>query len=343
MLQVKSKNRSIIAALIVGLLLLTGCTTMQQVEMEILTPASIAMPAYTKTLGIVDRSHLYEPDTPLYVNKATYLETNNISGEEVAEAVIDGFTNVMDYSPRFNWRKIEPVLDDVDDTAGYIGQNGWDQIRQICHDSVLDAIIVLRFTDIYDQVYHRWEPEQEVSAGSFIYVRNSWRIYDPVEMKILDDHVYLDSTYSLSEDDYLEYLFNLSLNRKKETLTACFWSGQKYAFRITPLWETVTRKYYIWRGEGPSSARQFVRGGDWLSAARIWNQETENANVKTAAKACFNMAVASEMEDNLELALFWARRSDTLVPGKVITQDYIQLLEERLQERQKLDQQMGID
>jgi hypothetical protein len=314
---------------------------LNQVQIEVLVPGTVALPISVRTLGIVDSSYLYDPPDPTNEQTQNYLTRIHLSKSDLVGSTISGFTDVIEVSPRFEYKMIKPTDFGISDTSMHPGLSDWERIQLLCHDSAVDALIILKYFDIYDPLFVGLDPGEGEGSGYYISVRNSWRIYDPSEMEIIDEYTNTDSTYSYSEDDFFEFLLGVASNRKTELTEACFWSGQKYAFRITPLWEEVTRNYYTWPGELSNRAKQFATKGDWLSAAWLWNQETGNEKVKTAARACFNMALASEVEDKLELALYWARRSDTLVPNRIVTLDYIELLLDRLKERKELDQQMG--
>jgi hypothetical protein len=291
---------------------------------------------------VVDSLYLYEPADPMHQGSPRFLEKIQQEKKDLAGSVISGLTDVLFVSPRFQFKQIRPMDFFLSDTTAMPGLPDWERMQLLCHDSAVDALVVLKYFDLYDPLLMGWNSEDETGSGYYTWVKNSFRIYDPSEMEILDDFTYVDSVYSYSEDDMLEILFNMARNRMAEISDACFWSGQKYAFRITPLWESVYRNYYTWPGDASARARQLVGQGDWLSAAGIWNRESKNIKAKTAAKACYNMALANEVEDNLETALIWAKKADSLLPGKILTTDYIQLLQRRLGERKALNQQMGI-
>ena len=58
-----------------------------------------------------------------------------------------------------------------------------------------------------------------------------------------------------------------------------------------------------------------------------------------ACRACYNLAVANEMTDKLELAIAWAEKSYQL-KNKPRTEYYISLLKKRQEDLQKLKRQI---
>jgi len=320
--------------------MIASCVTLHPVEMEVLVPAKKTFPSGVKVLGVVVPPFIEAPDTTLSAKTADYLEDINLNRSDITYAILDGFRDALDYSPRFRYVDITREVNIPNDTLDYIGLSDWEQIRQVCHDSVLDALVTVSFMDIVDEVHLALKQELDWEFQGMINVTDHWKIYEPVEMEVLDNFTKTISVYSIEESDYLNLLFGVGSSRTRKALEACYWSGQEYALRISPLWETVTRKYYDWSGNLSRQAMEFADQGDWLSAARIWNKETSNSKKSVAAMACLNMAVACEMEDNLEMSVYWAKRSDSLAPYKILTQDYLEVLKQRLEDRAMLSRQM---
>ncbi len=76
-----------------------------------------------------------------------------------------------------------------------------------------------------------------------------------------------------------------------------------------PSWIPVERKYYNSGNPRMIAAEKYALANDWLKAAEVWNKESKNANQKIAAKACYNLALACEMEGKYDLAIDWLIKS----------------------------------
>ena len=71
----------------------------------------------------------------------------------------------------------------------------------------------------------------------------------------------------------------------------------------------VSRYYYV-RGNGKfSMAKRMAQAGDWDGAANIWREATNSTSGKVAGRACYNMAIISEINGDLNGALQWARKA----------------------------------
>jgi hypothetical protein len=60
-------------------------------------------------------------------------------------------------------------------------------------------------------------------------------------------------------------------------------------------------------------AETYLKNSDWLKAGKIYNKQTQNKNQKIAAKSCWNMAVACEMEEKYDLAIEWLIDSNNVL------------------------------
>ena len=78
---------------------------------------------------------------------------------------------------------------------------------------------------------------------------------------------------------------------------------------------------------------------DWKGAMELWKKEALNSKQKISWHANYNMAVAAEREGNLDLALQWAKKAYE-IGGKSAAAQYINILNNRIAEQKRLDEQM---
>ena len=99
------------------------------------------------------------------------------------------------------------------------------------------------------------------------------------------------------------------IDRKEAVKEVGNMAGHAYAFSIIPLWQRVTRDYYV-RGNGNFKlATRMARTGNWDGAAKLWQKETTNPKRKIAGRACYNMAIISEINGDVDMAIQWAQQS----------------------------------
>lgn len=121
--------------------------------------------------------------------------------------------------------------------------------------------------------------------------------------------------------------------------------GKSFGQKIIPSWIKVNRMYYRSNNQNMLRAEKYALNNQWLKAAEIWNRETRNENDKIAAKACFNMALAAEMEGKNDIAISWLVDSYSLLKRpdeahRANCQRYIGVLAVRKKEIEKLGAQI---
>ena len=91
----------------------------------------------------------------------------------------------------------------------------------------------------------------------------------------------------------------------KDSQDASKYLGKSFGTKIIPSWVQIDRMYYHSKNPEMIKAEKFAKNQDWLDAAEIWNKQTKNKNQEIAAKACYNMALACEMDGKHDLAIDW--------------------------------------
>jgi hypothetical protein len=120
--------------------------------------------------------------------------------------------------------------------------------------------------------------------------------------------------------------------------------GKAFGTKLIPSWIKVERAYYRSNNIEMLKAEKCARQNEWLKAAEIWNKQTKSKNPSIVAKACYNMALACEMEGKPDLAIDWLVRSYSALKNdlqhKAMCQKYIALMAIRKKEIEKLTLQM---
>ena len=118
--------------------------------------------------------------------------------------------------------------------------------------------------------------------------------------------------------------------------------GYEYSRVIAPYWQNVNRAWYPEGNYAFRQAGKFAREGEWLKASEIWRKLAYGEDRRVAARASFNMALASEMQDEFDIAIEWVNRSIDLGLD-YYSEYYLEILKNRRSDKEKLDRQMKID
>jgi hypothetical protein len=196
----------------------------------------------------------------------------------------------------------------------------WKLVKQICDSTNAEALLVLEtFNSNSDIVLNAVAKEINavITTGRTVMptpphqikmnVVSFWRIYDPVNKRIIDEY---QLTNFLTFNDEGSGVAIPPLNALPQTAYA---AGEQYIQRFLPGYYFVSRELYK-RGKGAGKQKfkmAFRRSSvaDWAGAEEIWSELAKNSNRKNAGRACLNMAVSSEVSGQYDNALMWAKKS----------------------------------
>jgi hypothetical protein len=238
--------------------------------------------------------------------------SDRLASDDCIKGVFDGFTQMEDArliipdSLRMygtGTRELPDLLE-------------WDRVREICEAEGADALLVLEtfdsnsdllFTATRQQVsaiITTGSPKPVVPGQVNVNVVSYWRLYDPVEERIIDQYQH-NSNMSFDTNGGMPP--PLALNE------AAYAAGRSYVRRFLPSYYVVRRELY--KRTSGEAKHQFEAGfrrtevANWQGAMEIWEQLSEHPKRKTAGRACLNIAVGNEVLGDTEAALEWAQRS----------------------------------
>jgi hypothetical protein len=340
------------AASLLLLLALVACT--RNTTLQVLQPAQMTLPEHITTVAIVDRS---KPSN----GWSNFLE-GLLTGEEIGQdrrsrqTAIDGLTNALTRTPRFQVKSTGIEMTGSKAGGRMPAAMEWSEVEKICRDYATTAVVTIESFDSDNARSARPVTETKKDKTGKKYnvityesqqrtsVRIGWRLYDPKTRIILDEYV---------TDDYLERrgrgatdraaLNNLP-SQLDVTRDVAYNVGIEYGARIAPIYVNISRAYYT-KAKGfktqMKQAGRYLESRDLEKATYHWKKIIASAgeNRKAAGRAAYNMAVASEINGNLDLALEWAQKAWTDYGNKK-ARDYINVIKARKNDARKVDAQM---
>ena len=338
---------------IFGILVIAGlssCTT-SSVLVNVQRPADITIPQDIQNVVVVNRSR------PSKDNLAGNIIEGLISGEGIgsdrkgAEYCVDGLAKMLNSSERFTLKNIGGIELKGTGTSSFPIPLAWNEVKSICGSYDGDALLVLETFDsdsrtIIGAPVARTRKVKGIKVKELRYpatlimnVESGWRVYDVNKELIIDENKFTEvkefKAWGHSPEEAQLNLPSKRIAIKKSGVYA----GEQYGFRISPMWVKVNRTYYIGKHEELKNARQYVKNGDWDTAIEIWMPLTDDVDVKIAARATFNMALASEIKGSLNTAIDWAKKAQKL--GEKKAYNYINVLNRRKMDQEKLKQQLN--
>ena len=341
--------------LLVGciLLIFSNCTSTKQLTISTTEPSPVDFSKEIKKIGIVNSSK-----SSFVKSYATRLEQLIVLEErwlakKGTEAALTGLFDELAQDKRFDTVRI---LDHLEDSATDFGTNPsadiWKDIAKICKENGVDAIFSLASHDAetqyslkktkideLDMMRDRTSVSaQEITLETLI--ENGWRIYDPKQRILVDEFTSNDQIISSAKGaSPIEAL--QAIDKRRETLLEqSKSSGSSYAQRMQPKQLDVKRDYYVAGTRNFILADDKIQNGAFQEAVTLWEQEVTNSKPRISGRACYNLAVVSEYNGNLNTAIDWAKKSYQLLKEDT-TLDYILALEERQANKKVLNSQQA--
>ena len=174
-----------------------------------------------------------------------------------------------------------------------------------------------------------------------------WSLYDLKNQQFTHYYQRIDTVTWKKEPVYIASdLKKVLPPRKDAVLNGAEVSGTNFANFLIPHWINVQRVYYKSGHVDFKQTENLIKEGEWLQAAEIWKNLINNPNKKIAAKSMFNLAIACEIEGDLDAALDWVVKSYYLLGNEnelhaFHCKDYIQILAQRKVDFEKLNMQIN--
>jgi hypothetical protein len=298
-----------------------SCSSTNLMSLSVLKPAPVSVPPNIKSVAIVNRSQASEATHTIdAIHKALSLETNELQVAG-AQASMRGLSDELMKNNRFTEVKPLSGIELRSYGAGvFPSALQWDSVEKICRESKTDALFALELFDAESKLNYEASPARSnVGMASLqaiqhlvsmsTSVKTGWRIYDPSTRIILDEYIISQDISSSGSGINPAVAASALIGRKEAVIEVGNKAGEAYASRILPYWIRVSRNYFVGGNDNFKTAKRRAQSGNWDGAAQIWQQETKNTVGKLAGRACYNMAIISEINGDLDGAIQWAQKS----------------------------------
>lgn len=213
------------------------------------------------------------------------------------------------------------------------------QIQQIANSTGADLFLSLDFFAAVDGIYSSSHMRM---AREIVYTLVCWNVYDLKNVKFertlqkLDTIQWTEPVYGLKEAK------RKLPPRKDAVFNAADIAGSRFAEFLVPHWIEVDRMYYPVGNKEMKKTDELIKQNQWIEAAKIWKKNTINKNKNISAKSMFNMALACEMNGDMDAAMDWAIKSfyifgDRNPDHAYNCQEYIKILARRKLDIQKIE------
>lgn len=178
-----------------------------------------------------------------------------------------------------------------------------------------------------------------------------WNIYDLDTRELIYfynkyDTIYWNTNHLAGVEVYnMKNAKKYLPERKDAVLNAADIAGTNFAELLVPHWLEVQRMYYKSGHAELKQAEELIEQNKWLEAAELWKKNVDNKNKSIAAKSMFNLALACEINGDIDAAIDWTVKSFHVFESKNAEhyyncQDYLKILQQRKLDIRVIDEQV---
>jgi len=185
-------------------------------------------------------------------------------------------------------------------------------INEICADFKVDGVLILEsFVEQLKTKYgiNNIAGSTEYNSTIDVTYFSEWRLYRPHNLKPVIRFQVGDSIFWGVSNYSFENVYKQMPRTKEALIGGGIASGIKMAGYICPKWVNQTRFYYLTGKSEIDAAVPFIKNNKWEEAAAIWGKYAANPSKTIKSKVEFNLAVAAEMNGDLDLAIEWGIKS----------------------------------
>lgn len=308
-------------------------------SLSVQEPAPVSVPPYIKRVGIIDRSITSQQNKVVDITDKIF----SLEGVELDKAGAASGMNALllelQRDPRFENVEIIPEKLTTVNPVLFPTPLPWDKVDEICRKYDIDALFSLELFDTDSKVSYSSHPTKintplgtipavEHEASMRTLVKMGWRIYDNHSKFLLDEFAVGENLGYVGRGVNPVVAANALISRKEAVKEVANKSGEAYAMRIIPLWFRVSRDYYVRGNRNFSIAKRKAQTRNWDQAGDIWLKETSHPKGKIAGRACYNMAIISEINGDVDKAIKWAQQSYENYNNKLALR-YVRVLQDR--------------
>ena len=344
--------KTTIATLIIILsaFIFESCGSLRGMRVQVMRPAQITIPQEIQNISLLNRA---------VPSNGKNLE-GSLTGEffakdkELSEDCMKGVNSTLLTSDRFKVVRCDTAFLASDPKSiSFGGQLKWSVVDSLCKSMNTQALMVLEFFDTDFNVFNPAGTAANAVGNilngnlSPVEVRGTatanagFRVYFPRTQSVLyEDQFRYKKVWTQTSTNPIEAVAKMV--KKPEALRAVsFEAGGEFAMNVVPLYFWEQRQMYKGKKGALQIGERQALAKDWEAAAKTWtNGYEESFKTKIRAKAAYNAALAYEVLGNLKEAQRWIQIA-YVENGKNEALTYSNILDARVREQDKLNQQLG--
>ncbi len=328
-------------------LLAVSCTTTRSIYIEIPLKAEKEIPEKIQSLVLVNRT-INDKYTDLKADslqKIFYRQNfrldTTIYDLSAIDTMLKATGELLYESGRFDFVIPQNRFLNAQKNIFFTSKMPWDEVKTMCETFQTDAVLSVDMystrlvTNYTSESYFDTDLNQFIMASlaqmGVIY-EVLFRMYDPIDETIVASEFYKDTLVWEDAARSTQELFQYFTPVKQALAEAGIAAALDFAEKIAPGWREEKRLFYVKGDNNLKSAGTFIDNSQWDQAMALWKETAEEAgSANLKSKAQLNIAIACEIQGNIDDAISWALKSyETMY--RPITYRYLEILEQRKKE-----------
>ncbi len=339
-------NRIILPVLLL-LLIVSSCTVYKEYPIDVYTPGPVSIPPSAQNVTLVYRNFKYPADTLQHYYKNNYKlykaknDPQNLDSI-LAMACINELAKTLKTNNSFRQIRIIPYDVFKRHSSKKMPPFDFDLLKKLTGSSQNDLLISL---ETFSYFYAKYPGEYENRTSDEVITVAVWGVYYPDREKLIERKSMIDTLYWQGVDNQGNYVKNYKAPPRLTALRiGAQMAGENYAKRFSASWKTVNRIYSIPPLPAFSQAAAYFEDKKFDEAIDLWKSYADERNGKMAINARYNIALAYEIKDNLDLASRWLNAARDLAVKTRSREDlnriftYQKIIEKRKREINRLNQ-----
>lgn len=290
-------------------IIICSCASMVELSVQLASPPKNLVSQDIQRIAILNRSM-----TLNFTDSSNYLKNGKsfkraICDSIAADTAIKIAARAIFSSQRFDVtipRQMNFFRNDNNELLAPLDTNF---INPICKNYDVDALLVLEnFTETAEGKYRIPGGIDEGLIN--VSYSSAWRFYDsshPNQSKLFRLNNILFWRF------YPDYSIRLPSDRlptvKEALIEGGIASGEAVAVQICPVWTDTERYFFKTRKKAIDKAIPLMKENKWAEAEEVWKKYSSEPDLSLRSKIEYNIALAEELNDNLNEALQWIIKS----------------------------------
>ncbi|MCL3780725.1 hypothetical protein EMN47_10065 [Prolixibacteraceae bacterium JC049] len=191
-------------------------------------------------------------------------------------------------------------------------QLDWPYVKKMCQLYETDLLVAMEvyYTDITTQyATEQLDQAKLYSASMDVAYQTHWRIYDPEKESILTQYMVKD-TVSWTYSTPIKKQLQREIPDVRDIICyASYNIAEEYSKQICPEWQVQERIIFNKGSDTIQKSAQLILENKFIEAQEVLLKEVKTISKSDRSKAAYNLALAYELEGQLDSAMIWVQKS----------------------------------